>query len=746
MFTIFGIFCCIYVFLYYLCSLNSKRKLFFITITIPQMKKKSVVLASLLMLSGAVAAQKLSPNTELLLLNRATGFQTNTMSVSADNETISAFVKINSQTVLEQIERLGGQVNTNYGGNLVTVTMPIDKIRDIAALDDVAFIQASPRAYLRMDKAREDANVDACHEATAGMEAYTGKGIVIGDVDTGIEYDHIDYYDSARTASRLVRVWDQNVSGNAPSGFTYGTEYATAASIAAKRYDATEIHGGHVLGIAAGADTESGFQGVAPDAELVYVSMEGTSSKIVDGVKYIFDYAASVGKPCVVNLSLGHHQGPHDGTSETDQMLDALTGPGRIIVGAAGNEAESNVHVSKTISDESDSLRCMTTPYNAYSSYQGIDLWGEEGTDVTFKYVITNSSNGKIYAESDEFSTANNDQKNFSLKRGSQSVIINMQSGHGSNNRPEVMTTASTSGLTGNYKLGLIATSAAGTTLHAWQLAQNDEFTTTTRDGWTSPSSEYTVGEIGGTAKNVISVGSYNTKLSVTSTSGYVMNQASWLGKVGAISPFSSNGPTLDGRMKPDVSAPGAMLESAWSKYGGQNSYATAKTTVNGKTYYYGATQGTSMASPFVAGTVALWLQANPNLTPDDVKSVINATARHDEFTGDTANNVYGTGKIDTYAGLQYILTQMSNGITTQHATQGMFRVVSNAASHTAQVYFDETEGDATVSVYNTVGQQVHSERLTTNGQTLNTGTLTPGIYLFKLQRGSSVQTVKATL
>lgn len=709
------------------------------------MKKKSVVLASMLMLSGAVMAQKLSPSTELMLLNHTAGTGLQPKSLTVQNETVNAFVKINSQTVLDDIERLGGQVNTNYGGNLVTVSMPVDKVREIAALDDVAYIQAAPQARLLMNKARAEANVDACHEATAGMEAYTGKGVVVGLVDTGLDYTHIAYYDSDRTASRLARVWNQNGSGSSPSGYSYGREYSTAETIAAARYDTNEeYHAGHVLGIAAGADKSSSYYGIATDAELVFVSMSGDVSQVVDGVKYIFDYAESVGKPCVVNLSLGVHQGPHDGTSEYDQMFDAITGPGRIIVGACGNEADGNVHVSKTLSGENDSLRCMMAK-DSYASYNGVDMWGDVGTDITFKYVIVNSSNGKIYAESDEFSTANSDRKNFSLKHNQQSCIVNMTSGRGSNNRPEVYTLASLT-LTGNYKLGIIATSSDGSTIHAWQLSQYGEFTTAKVDGWTAPTSDYTVGEIGGTGKNVISVGAYNSNTTLTYLNGGTSDQSSWLGQLGQISSFSSHGPTLDGRMKPDVSAPGAIIVSALSSYAGYSSSATAKTTVNGKSYYYIGSQGTSQASPFVAGTIALWLQANPQLTPDGIKEVINATARHDDFTGTEPGNVYGAGKIDAYAGLQYVLEHQETGIADQHATEGMFRVVSNASDHTAQVFFSETEGSVAVSVYSTTGQLVHSEQAVSNGQQLGVSHLAPGVYLFRLQRGSSVHTVKATL
>lgn len=710
------------------------------------MKKRNVVLASLLMLSGAVFAQKLSPSTEMLLLNHATGVGVKTEALSTDGESVNAFVKINSQTVLGDIERLGGVVRTNPGGNLVTVSLPIAKLREIAALDDVAFIQAAPKVFTRMDKAREDCNVAQCQDETSEMGSYTGKGVIVGLVDTGMEYTHIDYYDSDRTETRLSRVWDQNGTGSAPEGFNYGKEYTTAEDIKAKRYDTQGgYHAGHVLGIAAGADKESGYQGIATDAELVFVSMDDDASNVVDGVKYIFDYAESVGKPCVVNLSLGLHQGPHDGTSTFDKAFDELVGPGRIIVGAAGNEGADGIHVTKTLSGENDSMRVMMGG-PAYYSYSGIDLYGEVGSDITVKYVILNTATGEIVAESEELSTADNTSKNLQLKHAYQSVYIQSAAGLSACGRPEVLTVTQPS-ISGNYKIGIIATSAEGTTLHAWQLMTYDTFTETTAEGWTSPDYEYSVGEIGGTGKSVISVGSYNTKITWTTLGGSVYNYDKSEYPLGGRSSFSSVGPTVDGRTKPEVSAPGYTIISAMSRYSGNTSSSNvARTNVNGQYHYYGAAQGTSMSSPFVTGVVALWLQANPNLTPDDVKNIIQQTARHDDFTGDEANNNYGYGKIDAFAGLQYILKNNETGIADQHATEGMFRVVSDATAHTAQIYFDDAEGGVTLNVYNTLGQQVHSQEVTTNGQSVSISGLTPGIYVFKLQRGNSVRTVKASL
>ncbi len=120
-----------------------------------------------------------------------------------------------------------------------------------------------------------------------------------------------------------------------------------------------EYHGSHVAGIATGADKKSGYHGVAPDADIVFVSFGQNSVDIPNAVKYIFDYAESVGKPCVINMSLGSHMGPHDGTSTIDRFFDSVVGPGRILVGAAGNEGGKRLHVHKTFTEDDKTLKTI---------------------------------------------------------------------------------------------------------------------------------------------------------------------------------------------------------------------------------------------------------------------------------------------------------------------------------------------------------------------------------------------------
>ena len=130
--------------------------------------------------------------------------------------------------------------------------------------------------------------------------------------------------------------------------------------------------------------------------------------------------------------------------------------------------------------------------------------------------------------------------------------------------------------------------------------------------------------------------------------------------QTGHITKFSSCGPTFDGHTKPDVVAPGHNISAAYNSFygdfAGAQSSLTHSGTYNGQTYYYVAESGTSMAAPVVAGVIALWLQAKPDLTPAQALEVIRLTATHPDDTMSYPNNTYGYGQIDAYRGLLEVL------------------------------------------------------------------------------------------
>ncbi|MBI2341958.1 MAG: S8 family serine peptidase, partial [Deltaproteobacteria bacterium] len=198
----------------------------------------------------------------------------------------------------------------------MTASVPLDNIQTLAANDAVIYIESSRPLRAKMDYARTLTGVDTVQDGSATGTAYTGSGVLVGVVDSGIDCEHADFKDSNGNP-RIVAYWDQSYSGGsgvAEITNSEGAEYtgdALTDGTCANSPDTPESEGGfghgtHVAGIAAGSDAT--FKGVAYESNIVAVkyvepdirtggySGYGTtlSTSIVDGVNYIFRKAQSL--------------------------------------------------------------------------------------------------------------------------------------------------------------------------------------------------------------------------------------------------------------------------------------------------------------------------------------------------------------------------------------------------------------------------------------------------------------------
>lgn len=717
------------------------------------MNKSTILLASLLFVGSSAFAQKLSPSTSLMLQDMSTQKHVKSATVKKVDAFLTLAPSSHNSSVddcLSRLEALGVEVRNVVTDRLLTVSLPLTAVEAVAALDEVESVQVGTDVRMLLDVARKETKVDDCQSTTSELGAYTGKGVVVGIVDGGFQYSHIAFTNPDGIGTRIARVWDQNAKGGkSPAKFGYGSEYATFDEMRAVNYDiSSTFHGSHVAGIAAGGDRTTSYYGVAPEAELVFVSFGSSNVNITDGIQYCFDYAESVGKPCVVNISLGSHLGPHDGTSATDQAFAAMTGPGRIIVGAAGNEGSTALHVSKDLEDGDTSLKTMIGfSEDATTKQAYVDIWGSKGAPLTVKAVVVDALKGKVMYESPAVASDGETDVKYTFPDGS-GVVSTVQMAlqkNPDNERTEVLLMCRATSIAENRKIGIVATSDAGTSIHMWNNATEGYFLDGGKRGWTEGDTDCTVGELGGVSENVISVGSYNTKMDYTTLSGnlYGIN-TELVGGKGQLSLFSSHGPTLDGRTKPDVTAPGCLLISATSKY--YASFSASTCAVKSGDDYYDANMGTSMASPVVTGTVALWLQANPNLTPADVRNILNQTSRHDTYTGSAEKsdrNSWGAGKLDAFEGLK--LARETTGISDTQVGEQMFSITTNRMARTVQCFFG-SEGTARVAVYNALGQQLYAKQIAVSGETLDLKQLGNGVFVVKLQQGGTEKSVKIAL
>lgn len=662
------------------------------------------------------------------------------------NGYIQAYIKYNDVSCIDSLESMGVKVRTT-GRTILTASIPVGKIEAVAALESVECIEAAQPAKMMMDEARKDTRVSEVHAGTAPITSpFTGKGTIVGVIDGGVDFTHPAFFGPDGKTLRIKRVWcHDDEKGTAPQKFGYGSQYTTQESILEKATDmAYYSHGCHVMGIAAGSDLASPYHGVAYDADLAFSSFKEIDTGISDAIQYIFDYADECGKPAVINMSLGTEMGPHDGSSLRDKLIDELSGEGRIVVGAAGNNGLIDMHIKKTFA-ENDTLFAGLAFLDGMSGIGEVQIWGDPNSNLKVRVCTVDKETMQPVYQSRAFNATKEFNGNITLQKpydqssGYFSIVTQRSP---LNNCPMAHIQLGITDYKPTKVLALIITADPGSTVHAWS---NENYCCFKQHlpVMDIPDNKFGTCEIGGIGKSIITVASYSTKNKLMKLdgkeyeSGFAMND---------IAPYSNIGPTVDGRMKPDIAAPGSLIVSAFN---GTNSSSeqVAKTEWNGKTYYYGVYQGTSMASPHVAGVISTWMQAYPKLTPENVREVFANTARRDEFTGSEPNNTWGYGKIDAYAGLVYVLKNFTSSSGIEPVTDGDWSATMiNGDLHI--LYYRATSGTS-VNIYTPDGALVKSTNTGSTGcgddYLLDMTDLSGGIYIVSIASASHRQTLKIT-
>lgn len=710
--------------------------------------KRIWILSLLWCASLAVCAQsKLSPYLRVSLEKQAADSLAQTSSsrkTSARLQYVRAFITLRDACGTDSLEQLGVNIRTKAGW-MLTADIPTENIGKVAALEVVEYVEMGTPVKGRMDVAKEQAFVGQVHQGMELPQAFDGKDVVIGFVDNGFDYAHPNFRTADKSSLRIRKVWDQNAAGTPPEGYDYGNELDTEEEILAARYDVAEsVHGTHVAGIAAGADDTGGhdFAGNAPGADIVLVSVntdgmyEGDNTTVIDGINYIFDYAGQAGKPCVVNLSLGSHLGPRDGTSSFDRMADELQGAGRLLVGSVGNDGDAACHVSKSFSGEvPDTLQALYEYQYSYPQHVAVEIWGDEGMSLSFVPIVVDGSTGEVVAHFEPVDVSPEGAEDYSYELGqdapvSGSIVVAAEM-NPLNGKPHLYVESTLFDGDGYYAGFWVISESAGT-VHAWADNVYGWFNNYGLSRYLDGNGGHTMGEIGGSGRRIISVGAYVSK-DYYENFGILYPSDETLHDCAS---FSSHGPTPDGRMKPEITAPGSYLVSSLS---GKDSGTPREqyVTWNDERFYYGYMQGTSMASPFVAGVMALWLQARPELTPEEAKEVLHATALNDSFTGDireAGDGTWGYGKIDAWNGLKDCLKR-NEGSSLSLLREEKPAVALRPERGRLAILFAKDMKDVSLSVYSMDGvlRAQASCRAVAAGDEVCLDGIVQGMYMLKL-------------
>ena len=575
----------------------------------------------------------------------------------------------------EQLQNFGWKVIYRTG-EVATLQGNEQSAPYLSSLPGICFVKAPlqmPGISACMDSVRKMTKVDLVNGTIPSNlgSSFTGKNILVGIIETEFDTHHPAFLD-AQGKTRFIAIWDQEDTVKKHNGLGYGLikwgqELNSDSMFAIKG----EFHGTLMTSYAVGSDKTYPYYGVAPEAMIIGVKYTdaNTEADVINGLTWIFHVADSLKVPCVANLSIGMGPGPHDGTSLVDRTIDKLSTPGHIVVGAIGNDGINQTHISFSLSGNQAkgtfieaTVVSQTNPPRALA-YSGADLWGDSGKVFSATYYILDKRNSTYAVSGNQVVTTGSRiykpdivQWNDTIEKKKDTLIFytTVAQSDSLNHKPHLeITSFSTDS---NLVLGLSVAylNNASGIIHAWNIYKI-AFLSHGINNFFDGDSAYTLNEIGGTAKKIISVGGYISRATILKWDGTVRDNAE-MDNIGKIWPNSGNGPTLDGRMKPEITAPAKWIVGAINRFRPDGGYVVIwpdTHSTNGR--YYPAT-GTSASSPIVAGIVALMLKAKPTLTSDEAKQILQSTAIKDPFTGPLNNNQWGAGKVNAYGALANIL------------------------------------------------------------------------------------------
>ena len=521
---------------------------------------------------------------------------------------------------VNDLESLKNKLNIeieNLGLSYAIITLKEEQLEELSLEKNIIYIEFPKRLYYSILKGK----TASCINTVYPKYNLTGKGVLVSIIDSGIDLFHPGFIDEFGN-SRVLFLWDQTIDKKPPVGFSSGTEYTNEEINNALKDNSlnpeigeidTIGHGTAVSGIACGNGKSSNGlnRGVAPNSSMLIVKLGkkgqeyfAFTTEIMRAIKYSYEKAIILNMPLVINLSFGTNDGSHEGNTLFEQYIDSISETWKsAIVVASGNEGFSGHHYSNILK----SNQVMNIPFTISSNLNRvyITFWKNFVDDLSVELITpTGVSAGLI---SNEFRKIN---------KTIDSVAIFSYYGLPThyNEKQEIFFDIRSTNIpvtTGIWTIRIHSREIVDGNFNIW-LPTVEEVTKYT--SFSNPIPTYTL-TIPSSAQNVITTGGYDATINALAT-------------------FSGQGSVLDRqRVKPDLVAPAVNILTT-KRFGGYDTFT-----------------GTSMAAPFVSGSVALmfeWgiIQKNdPFLYGQKVKAFLQMGAKRDGFTS-YPNPVWGYGKL----------------------------------------------------------------------------------------------------
>ena len=669
------------------------------------MKKFTLFLLMVAFSISMMAQNKLTPQAQLMVERQKAKIERQATRAKGQDATVNEpkrltlVVSVSDATAetFSRIKAAGGEIRSRLGRQVV-VSIPIDSLDALQQIEGVQRIDKGHKGHLKTDVTRQQTGVSLLNGPSVPEEAipYTGKGVTICLIDIGFDYQHPAFKD-AEGNSRIKCVYMMDDYSGHPfkvddpeaGEISFpGSVFDTPELIASLTTDnADESHGTHTAGIAAGSLSPLGFGGMAPEADIVLVPVSDTASGEMAfedeneclelAIAFVAAYAKQCEGPVVLSASLNSHTGPHNGTGTVVEAIEKASDC-LIPVFSAGNEGDYPVHLYEEFTASHPSVKTLLldleedeTGEYEYSYSPDVVGYTTEGSEVSIQLKLKsiNTLSGRLNTVwSSEVCTATPgcDDVLVMVSSDDDAVLakyfdgdIDIYAIDMGDGRLSFGVRAS-GGMTKLNLFELVVNGAPGTKVHMWDDGLGfGGVDLLGLSGYVDGDSEMSAGDWT-TTERVVSVGAYCANVMLRDYDGNVsdsseaedpddnvdvMNDIAW---------FSSYGTSINGVSQPTICAPGVNVVSAYNHY-----YLSDKTIADNMQwmgYPYTAESGTSMSCPVVAGIVALWLQANSDMTLDDIKEVMLNSSVNDSFTVSQPDR-WGYGKINAVRGINYITT-----------------------------------------------------------------------------------------